>query len=72
VWIHSQNHAEPENESDWIFWLLVLSAHHVIVIVKIPVTDEIPRIRVHGRLDEVVVDLNHSGRIPQFSKLQDF
>jgi hypothetical protein len=52
-----------------MFWLLVLSAHHVIVIVKIPVANEFPRIRIHGRLDKAVVDLNHSGRIPQFPKL---
>jgi hypothetical protein len=49
--------------------LLELSAHHVIIIVKIPVTNEIPRIRIHGTLDKVVIDLNHSGRIPQLSKL---
>jgi hypothetical protein len=52
-----------------MFRLLVLSAHHVIVVIKIPVTNQIPRIRIPGRLDEAVVDLNHSGRIPQFSKL---
>jgi len=52
-----------------MFRQLVLSAHHVIIIVEIPVTNEIPRIRIRGRLDKVVVDLNHSGRIPQFSKL---
>ena len=52
-----------------MFRLLVFSAHHVIVIVKIPVTNEIPRIRILGGLDKVVVDLNHGGRIPQFSKL---
>ena len=52
-----------------MFRLLVLSAHHVIVIVKIPVTSEIPGIRILGRFDKAVVDLNHSGRTPQFSKL---
>lgn len=44
-----------------MFRLLVLPAHHVIVIVKIPVTNEVPRIRILGRLDEAVVDLNHCG-----------
>jgi len=67
AWRHSQNHAEPENESDWIFRQSMLSVHHVIVIVKIPVTNEIPRIRILGRLNKVVVDLNHGRRIPQFS-----
>lgn len=52
--------------------LVLLSAHHVIITVKIPVTGKIPRIRILGRLDEAVVDLNHGGRIPQFSKLQNF
>ena len=42
-----------------MFWRLVFSAHHVIVIVKIPVTNEIPRIRILGQLDKTVVDLNH-------------
>ena len=49
--------------------LVLLSAHHVIVIVKIPVTSEVPRICIFGRLDKAVVDLNYSGRIPQLSKL---
>jgi hypothetical protein len=52
-----------------MFRRLVLSAHRVIVIVKIPVANEIPHIRIHGRLDKAVVELNHSGRIPQLSKL---
>jgi hypothetical protein len=47
----------------------LFSAHHVIVIVKIPITNEIPRIRIHGMLDKIVVDFNQSGRIPQFPKL---
>jgi hypothetical protein len=44
-----------------MFRLLVFSAHHEIVIVKIPVTSEIPRIRILGGLDKVVVDMNYSG-----------
>jgi hypothetical protein len=46
-------------------------AHHVIVTVKIPITNEFPRIRITCRLDKVVVDLNHGGRAPQFPKLKD-
>ena len=46
--------------------------HHVIVIVEISVANEVPRIRIIGRLDKVIVDFDHGTRAPQFSQLQDF
>jgi len=41
--------------------------HHVIVAVEIPITNDLSRIRISCRLDQVVVDLNHTGRAPLIS-----
>jgi len=46
--------------------------HHVIVIVEISVANEVPRIRIIGGLDKVIVDLDHGTRVPQLPQLQDF
>lgn len=45
----------------------MLPAHHVIVTVEVPVTNELSHIRVICRLDKIVVDLNHGRRAPQLS-----
>ena len=48
-----------------MLWLLVFPAHHVIVTVEVPVTNEVSHIRVIRRPNKIVVDLNHGGRTPQ-------
>ena len=39
-------------------------AHHVVVAVEIPVTNEVSRIRIIRMSDKVIVDIDHGRRAP--------
>jgi hypothetical protein len=45
--------------------IIGVPAHHVVVAVEIPVTNEISSIRIVGRFNKVVVDIDHGRRAPR-------
>jgi hypothetical protein len=49
--------------------IIGVPAHHVVVAVEIPVTNEFSSIRIFGRFDKFVVDMNHGRRAPHLPQL---
>ncbi len=45
--------------------IIGVPAHHVVVAVEIPVTNEVAHIRIIRRFDKVVVDIDHGRRAPR-------
>jgi hypothetical protein len=45
--------------------IIGVPAHHVVVAVEIPVTNEVARIRIIRKFIKVVVDIDHGRRAPR-------